>query len=325
VELVVPGLAAGREVGARGVPAQARRGQAGLSEVPELRPAGEDEEEAGRGRPPRRPDQAASSGCAEVGQQRDPGRHPDPVVVPAQRRSSRPVRAQASMAGTGCRARYSSAGGGQPGDRDQDGRHDPGHRALRNAAGQPGQHAAQRLVAPGAQEDDPVGLQEQPVRPVRAGVTRQERVAERRRGREHAGGRGGLPVPADEQQVRDEDQRGQLHARRDPDADAVPPAGLAPGDQRAGGEQVRHDQQHEQQVDLAEGEGLLDGFGGQRQCGDPERRPEPDRGPVAVPERAEHQPQRQAEGGQAGQRHRPPHGRPGQHGATAKITAANGG
>ena len=52
--------------------------------------------------------------------------------------------------------------------------------------------------------------------------------------------------------------------------------------ERAAGEQVRHDEQHEQQVDLAEGEGLLDGFGGQRERGDAQCRAQPDRGPVPV-------------------------------------------
>ena len=313
MELVVPGLAAGREVAPRRVPTQARRGQPGLGEVPELRPAGEHEEQPSRGRPPGGPGQAGSRGRAQMGQQRDPRRHPDPVVVPAQRRDQQAGQRASQHGGHRLARPVQQRRGDQPGDRDQHRRHDPGHRARRNAAGQPSEYAAQRLVAPGAQEHDPVGLQEQAISPVGARVTRQDRIADRSRGREHDGGRGGLPVPADEQQVRDEDQRGQLYARRDPDAEPVPPAGAASWHQRAAGEQVRHDEQHEQQVDLAEGEGLLDGFGGQGEGGDPERRAEPDRGPVPVAERPEYDPQRQAEGGQAGQGHRPSHGRPGQH------------
>ena len=97
----------------------------------------------------------------------------------------------------------------------------------------------------------------------------------------------------------------------EPDPDPVPPAGLTV--QRRGRQQVGDDEQHEQQVDLAEGQRLLHRLGEQGQRGHPERGAQPHPGPVRVTQRAEHQPQRQPEGGQADQGHGPAHRRPGQH------------
>lgn len=186
---------------------------------------------------------------AALGQEHGDQRHaPHPVVGPAdrgdeQRGDGRDDDAPAVVTGP---AREPQPGGGE-----QQRREHPG-RARCRVAERAGEQALQGLVV-----DDPglahaVGLVEAVEPEVRAGG-RQDEDAEQDGGGE-GGGRGErLAGAAGEEEIRDEDGRGELDPGRDAHGHA-----LAGGAGRAG--EVPQDQAGEQQVDLAEEEGLEDRF-----------------------------------------------------------------
>src|SRR5450755_355660 len=146
---------------------------------------------------------------------------------------------------------------GDAGDPDHDRHGDPFGLRAGDAADEPADEAAQRLVAFPAGEPGPAALHEQAAEPPLDRVVPRQHEAEQHRERESAGCHEGLPELAREKQVRDEDERDELDAGGDADPRALPPAAVA----RVRLAQIPQDERHQHQVDLAEVQGPDDRLG----------------------------------------------------------------
>jgi len=156
--------------------------------------------------------------------------------------------------------------GTEPGQAHHHGRHEPYRFACRGAAGEPGDHAAQRLVGTGGHEPGPPRLPEVSVQPPLRRRVRQRDEACHDRRHEYRTGHDRRAEPAGDEQVGDEQQRHQLDRRGDPDPGALEPAPVRLA-------HVPHDEHHEQQLDLAEVQRPLHRL-------DPERGPRHQQGPA---------------------------------------------
>jgi hypothetical protein len=217
-------------------------------------------------------------------------------MVPAHRRHDQPGERAGEPAVHRAAGPVQPGRGDQPGRRGQARRGGPPPQATGQAAGLPGEHAAQRLVRQEPDEPGAAGPQEvRPEPPLPGGLRQHLEAGHGQRAERHRGHRG-LAEPAGEHQVRNEDQRHQLDAGRHAD-----PGPLAPAPVRQA--QIPDDQCHQQQFDLAEVQGALHRLGPQRDRGHRERPGQPAVAHPAQP--AEGQPHGQAERGQAGGRHQP--------------------
>lgn len=188
---------------------------------------------------------AGAALCHEQGQERDA---PDPVVGPAdggdQQGGEGGEEHAAGFAGGA--VRQPQAGGG--GEGRGDGPQEPRVRVVGHA----GDEALKRLVvddprlADAARLEDPVGPE------VDAGRGQRER-AERDGACEGGGGGEPLAYAPGEEEIRDEDRRGELDPGGDTDREAF-------ADGSGGSGEVPQDQAGESEVDLPEEERLEDGF-----------------------------------------------------------------
>lgn len=171
---------------------------------------------------------------------------------------------------------------------------------------QPCQDALERLVGDVVEPAHPGRVPQGP-RPVEARGVRRDQGRERGGGRRHGRGHRGRPPPARDQQQPDEERGRELDGRRQADADPGP-AG-PPGREQPG---VGEHQGQQQQVDLAEAEGVAQRFeererAGGEACSVPAVPPPP--GPDAHPYRERQRRQVEQQGGhcrgaQPDQRHR---------------------
>jgi hypothetical protein len=170
------------------------------------------------------------------------------VVVPADRREQQAGERGREQARDLMPGPVQDGRAGDAGDPDEHGRDDPLGLGPGDAPGEPGQQAAQRLVAFPAGEPGPAALEEQAAEPPLGRVRALDGEPEQHSEHERGGGHGGLPELAREQQVRDENERHELDAGRDADPGSLPP----PGGLGVRLAQVPEDERHQQQVDLAE-------------------------------------------------------------------------
>jgi len=302
VVLGVGRVVAGLERGHRRVVDQPALEQA-ERRLPEVRPRGERRDhDAGQG-VPGRPGPPPPGADGRVGQHRDPGDVPDPVVVPADRRGELRDQPGHHQAGERVPGVVQPRRGPQAEPDDDHGGGQPRQHPPVDAAGQPGGRAAQRLVLQAPDEPGPAGREEvapQPERPRRAG---ERREPDSDAGGEGADGDEGLPEPLRDQQVQDEQARDELDPGGEPGGGAFPPALVVLA-------QVPHHQGHQPEFDLAEVEPALDRLGPQRDAAEqqgrsgapgqglPAQLPErdPDRGQQARHAHHRHQPEQRAEG-----------------------------
>lgn len=201
---------------------------------------------AGREEGRHRRGQAGAALCHEQGQERDA---PDPVVGPADGRDE-------ECGGGGQEDAAGFAGGAaacqpQAGDGDEGGGYGPCRPWVR-VVGEAGDEPLKRLVvddprlADAARLEDPVGPE------VEAGGGESER-AERDGAGEGGGGGEPFAYAPGEEEIRDEDRRGELDPGGDPDPEALADGAWGPGE-------VPEDEAGEGEVDLPEEEGLEDGL-----------------------------------------------------------------
>ena len=195
-------------------------------------------------------------------------------MIPADRRDEQRGQGADRQAREGVAGPVQQRRGGKPQHPGREGDAQPQRLPARDATGQSGERAAQGLVHHLADESGPAGLQEVAVQPPLHGRARQQREPGDYRGHERRRRRRGLPEPAGDQQVHDEDERHQLDAGQDAGSRALPPSPVRLA-------QVPDDDRHLNEFDLAQIQGSLYRLQPERDANHQQGRAGPRRAPPA--------------------------------------------